>query len=248
MKHYQNLQRLNILLAALFVNFIMCSIAHASEGINIPEDELARESVLPRFDRPDIVKNRHVTTDKKIEFGFYYGANFTEPIYNQSKLGLNLAYHYNEDSDIGLNFCKWMDGRNSQYVPGIESKHGNIDFNRVPNLEYSAWLNYELKAYYGKISLTKRGVMNLSLYPIFGLGMTKYTNKMYPGANVGIGQKFYLNPNWALRLDFKLQYQQGPNPFLANLGKSPSPAPDDGQFEDKFRLDNILDFGLSVMF
>lgn len=234
------------LLSLLLVNFSLAAVA--SEGIEIPLDELAKESVLPKFDRPDIVKNRNITTDHKMEFGFYYGGNFTEPIYNQSKLGLNLSYHQSEDAAFNLNFAKWMTGRNSQYVPGIEDKHGRIDFNRVPNLEYSLWANYEVKAYYGKISLTKRGVMNLSLYPIIGLGATKYSHKTYPGVNVGIGQKFYFGKSMALRFDFKFQYQQGPNPFLRDLGKGADPVPDPGNFEDKFRLDNVMDFGLSFLF
>ncbi|MFN7729653.1 MAG: outer membrane beta-barrel domain-containing protein [Bdellovibrio sp.] len=219
----------------------------AADSVDIPEEELARESVLPRFDRPDNVKNRNVVTEKKVEFGAYVGSNFTEPIYNQMKFGFNLGYHWSEDASIMVNFAKWMDGRNSQYVPGIEQK-GNLDFSRAPNLEYSMWGNYELKTYYGKISLTKQGVMNLSVYPIMGVGVTKYTHKMYPGVNGGIGQKFYFGKSLALRIDFKLQYQQGPSPFLkGGLAKSQA-APDAGDFEDKFRLDNVMDIGLSYLF
>ena len=236
------------ILWCLFCLNLNAAVAFAAESIDIPEDELARESVLPKFDRPDNVRNRNVVTAKRTEMGLYYGANFTEPIYNQSKLGLNLGYHWSEDSAIMFNFAKWMSGRNAQYVPGIEEKHGSIDFSRTPDLEYSLWANYELKAYYGKISLTKQGVMNLSLYPIMGAGVTKYTHKTYPGINAGVGQKFYFGPSLALRIDFKFQYQQGPNPFLTNLGKAPAAVPDGGAFEDKFRLDNVMDLGLSFLF
>lgn len=235
------------LLDVILVVLFSAAPALAAESVDIPEEELARESVLPRFDRPDNVRNRNVVTEKKIEVGLYAGANFTEPIYSQGKVGLNIGYHWSEDAALMFNFAKWMSGRNSQYVPGIEQK-GNLDFNRVPNLEYSLWGNYELKTYYGKISLTKQGVMNLSLYPIMGLGVTKYSHKMYPGLNAGIGQKFYFGKALALRIDFKLQYQQGPNPFLKGGLANSQPVPDAGEFEDKFRLDNVMDIGLSYLF
>ena len=234
-----------VFLAALS---FLATKAGAAETVDIPAEELARESVLPKFDRPDNVKNRNVVTDKKVEFGMYVGGNFTEPIYNQTKLGVNLGYHLSEDSDIMFNFAKWMAGRNTQYVPQIEAK-GGLDFDRIPNLQYSLWANYEIQSYYGKISMTKQGVMNISMYPIMGFGLTKYDNKIYPGINGGIGQKFYFTKALALRIDFKLQYQQGPNPFLGNqaLVKGHA-APSGGDFEDKWMLGTIFDLGFSYLF
>lgn len=227
---------------------LMTGKSLAAETVDIPEDELARESVLPKFDRPDNVKNRNVITNKKVEFGAYLGSNFTEPIYNQSKIGINVGYHFSEDAAFTVNFAKWMSGRNSQYVPSIE-KQGPYDFGRTPNLEYSLWGNYELNSYYGKISLTKQGVMNLSLYPIMGVGVTKYTNKTYPGANFGVGQKFYFGKALALRIDFKLQYQQAPNPFLGEKKLlTTQPAPSAGDFSDKWALGTIMDMGMSYLF
>lgn len=228
---------------ALFV-----SAQSVAQSLEIPEEELAKESVLPKFDRPDNVRHRNVVTDKKVEFGVYFGSNFTEPIYNQSKLGVNAGYHISEDAAIMFNFAKWTGGLNTQYVPSIEET-GSLDFSRVPVLEYSLWGNYELKSYYGKISLTKKGVMNLSLYPIMGLGLTKYVHKVYPGINGGVGQKFYFGNSMALRIDFKLQYQQGPNPFLeGGLQKSNTTKPDPSEFSDKWSLDTIFDLGLSFLF
>ena len=222
--------------------------AWSAETVDIPAEELARESVLPKFDKPDNVRNRNVVLDKKMEFGMYFGGNFTEPIYAQSKIGFNLGYHLSEDAAVMFNFAKWMSGRNTQYVPQIESK-GSLDFDRIPNLQYSLWGNYEITSYYGKISMTKQGVMNVAMYPIVGLGVTKYDNKVYPGVDGGIGQKYYFTKALALRIDFKLQYQQGPNPFLGG-GKlvKGSATPSGGDFEDKWMLGTILDLGLSYLF
>jgi len=242
--------KMRTLLGTSILLSLLATKALASETIDIPEEELARESVLPHFDRPDNIKNRNVVSAKKVEVGIYYGGNFTEPIYNQSKIGLNGGYHFSEDSALMFNFAQWMSGRNSQYVPSIEKQGGTdpYDFNRVPDLKMSLWANYEVTAYYGKISLTKQGVMNLTMYPIFGLGVTQYTNKTYPGLNVGIGQRYYFTHALALRIDLKLQYSGAPNPFLGNNElKSSQPVPPASDFSDKYQLGTILDLGLSYL-
>ena len=42
--------------------FLLSSLAHAADEIEVPDDELAKESVLPVFDSVISVKNRNVTT------------------------------------------------------------------------------------------------------------------------------------------------------------------------------------------
>ncbi len=233
--------------------------ARGSETIDFPEDELAQESVLPKFDRPDSVKKRNIVTEKKFEFGGYYGWNILEPIQNQSKVGVNLGYHFTEESALVFNYAKWMSGLNSQYTNGLADSPNYLDFGRAPKLNYSLYGHYEWNIFYGKISLTKQGVLNLSTYPIFGAGITAYEHKTYYGIDAGIGQKFYFNKFIALRADFKLQYSQKPSPFLQGYMKTPpstgsagngqgdvSPSPSD--FKDKWDLATILDIGVSFLF
>lgn len=221
-----------------------------AQDLEVPEEELARETVLPRFERGEAVKSRNVVTDKRFEIGAHMGWNFTEPIHNQTKFGFMGGYHFDQQNAFTVTFVKWMEGLNTQYTDLLSQPTFNLDFNRAPKLEWSIWGNYELQAYYGKISLTKTGVLNLHLYPILGLGLTKYSHKMYPGFNFGLGQKFYLTKNFAIRFDFKLQYQQGPSPFL-NTGASSVnrslPAPNPGDFKDKFSLGTIFDLGFSFL-
>ncbi len=231
----------------LLIPIIAFATARAlAVDVEVPEEELAKESVLPRFERGEAVKNRNVVTDKKFELGAYAGWNFTEPIYNQGKVGFNGGYHLTEEHALMVNFVYWFPGRNSQYTD-LLAKIQNLDFTRTPNIQYALWLNWELQAYYGKMSFTKRGVTNLHLYPILGLGMTKTANKVYPGINLGLGQKFYFGKSFALRFDFKIQYQQGPNPFLASGLRTTDPIPDPSAFGDKFTLGTILDFGFTFL-
>ena len=224
------------------------TISARAEKIEVPEAELARESVLPRFETPDSIKHRNITNDGKFELGGYYGWNVSEPIYNQSKVGAVIGYHWTESSSFILNYAKWFGGRNTQYTSQLQ-KVGNLDFTKTPNLDFSAYLDYEWEAYYGKISLTKTGTMNIFIYPLVGIGGTKYVNKFYPGANFGIGQKFFFTNNFALRADLKIQYEQGPSPFLGNSQLlTTSPTPDPGAFQTKWMLGTILDVGLIFLF
>jgi len=221
--------------------------ARASEAIDFPQDELAQESVLPRFDRPDSVRKRNIVTEKRFEIGGYYGWNILEPIRNQSKVGVNVGYHLSETSALMVNYAQWSSGLNKQYTDGLAEAPNNLDFERAPKLKYSIFGHYEWKIFYGKISFTKQGVVNLSTYPIFGAGMTAYEHKNYYGADVGIGQKFYFGKSFALRADFKLQYSQKPSPFLGGRMKVTDPTPNLGDFQDKWDLGTIMDVGVSFL-
>ena len=218
-----------------------------AEVIEFPEEELAQESVLPRFDKPDVVKNRAVTTANKFEVSPYLGFSVTEPIYNQMRFGAKLGYHWSEESTINLNFAKHSSGLNTQYTDALKSQY-NLDYSRAPAVNYSYYLNYEYKVFYGKISFTKQGTMNLSTYPIFGLGMTAYETKSYPGAVAGIGQKFYFTKSIGLVIDLLAQYSQGPSPFLLGRMKTSDPIPQKGEFEDKWSLATIINMGVSFVF
>lgn len=238
----------------LLSGILLAQSAAFAETIDLPEEELAKESVTAKFDPPYSVKQRNIVTEGKGEFGLYYGWNFTEPIYHQNKLGLNLTYHPDEFSGWTLNFAQWFPGRNEQYT-NLLKKFG-LDFDRVPNLEYSAWLIYMMKNYYGKMSITKRGVMNLSLFPVFGVGLTKYVHKTYPGVAAGVGTKFYFTKSIALHAELRFQYAQAPSPFIGNPGGGcggptvldtcSKPSPND--FPDKWTLANIMDVGVSFLF
>ncbi len=227
-----------------------------AESIDLPEEELAKESVMPKFDPPISVKNKNVITDRKTDFGVYFGWNFTEPIYHQNKMGINLGYHSDEYSAWMINFAKWFPGRNSQYTDLLKKK--SLDFTRAPDIEYSLWGLYMIKNYYGKMSMTKRGTMNMFLYPVFGLGVTKYVHKVYFGGAAGIGARFYFSKTFSLNAELRFQYSGGPNPFLgsgdsASPCSSPSinetcPKPSFSQFGDKWTLSNIMDVGIGFLF
>lgn len=221
-----------------------------AEIIEIPEEELSQETVLPKFDFPESVKNRNVITSHKFEMGGYFGWNISEPIYGQKKMGINVGYHFSEMSALILNYSKWMGGLNTQYTDGLESSPNNLDFNRAPKLLDSIYFHYEWHLYYGKISLSKQNVVNSTLYPIFGAGQTRYEDRSCNGLDVGIGQKFYLGKSFGFRADFKLQYSEAPSPFLSGrMRTTPSdPIPQPSEFRNRWVMNSILDLGFMFLF
>ena len=74
------------------------------------------------------------------------------------------------------------------------------------------FLNYQFTAYYGKLSLSKQAVMNLSLYGLAGVGLVNWSDAAEVGLNFGVGQKLYFSPNLALRLDLTMAIYRGPDP------------------------------------
>jgi outer membrane beta-barrel protein len=231
-----------VILAALLLH----KAAFAAEGIDLPPEELARESVLPIFDKPVSVKNRAIVTEKRFEADVFYGYAMTEAIANVSKLGVGLYYNTNEKSAWGLLLEKNFSGL-SNYAEQLDSQYG-LKFDRAPAPEMTAMLDYNLKAFYGKMSLTKSWVLNTILYGSASGGIIKYQHKTYPAIALGIGQKFYFGKNWSLRADFRVYGHQAPVPFLNGYMKDGQPVPSYDQFEDKFQTATNLDIGLSYLF
>ncbi len=237
-----------MLLKIVAALIIASGTALASEVVELPKEELAQESVLPIFDNPTSVKNRSVVTQGHVEFGGYYGMALTEPIANVSKLGAAVYYHTSEHHGFGLIYSKNFAGQSS-YANQLNSKY-NLDFTRAPAPEYALMADYNLKMFYGKMSLSKSLVLNLSLFGTAALGTVKYAHKSYPAAAVGVGEKFYLNHQWALRVDLRLYAHQAPIPFLSGnpgiLASNSKPSFND--FQERMTYTTNMDFGVSYLF
>lgn len=242
-----------LLTILVFVGALLLNkTAFADEVVNLPQDELATESVYPIFDKPTSVKNRNVITKGRIDADIFYGLALTEPIANVSKLGLAAYYNFDEDYALGLLYAKNSTGLSS-YANQLHSQFG-LDFNRAPKPDSTIMLDWNIKAFYGKMSLTKSTVFNLSLFGTLAAGMVKYENKSYPALALGLGQKFYFTNQFALRLDLRLYAHQAPIPFLDGAlhdgsgGHTSDPVPSASQFKERMTYTTNLDVGLAYLF
>ncbi len=238
----------NGLIAALIIVFalVLHKAAFASEVISLPPEELAQESVLPVFDKPVSVKNRNVVTEGRFVVDVFYGYAMTEPIANVSKLGIGIYYNTSEANAWGLLIAKNFSGLSS-YAEQLEGQFSNLRFGPAPYPEMTIMGDYNLKAFYGKMSLTKSLVFNTVLYGSASLGAVKYVHKTYPAVAFGIGQKFYFTNQWAFRFDLRLYAHQAPIPFIQIIQNSNTNRPYE-DYQERLTFTTNLDAGLSYLF
>lgn len=218
--------------------------AKTSEKVEVPYDELATESVMPVFDKINVVKNKTIKLDKRIEIGGALGMSLNEPFYDELIFGANLSFNFTDVHAINYTFLKWTDGLNS-YGKQLKSGEGqepgyNFDASRAPHTESFQSLNYQMNAYYGKISLTKQYVMNLSLYGLAGLASINDGDKSRVALNLGIGQKFYINNNFAFRFDLNVFAYEGVDPTSKNLPNNGGPVLPSSEFKTTTLIGSTL--------
>ncbi len=215
--------------------------------IELPADELAKESVTPIFDKNLSTKNRNIVTEGKFDANLFYGWALSEPIASVSKLGLTAYYHPSENHAWGLMFAKNFSGV-SIYAQQLKKQY-NLDFSRAPAPEMTLMADYNLKGFYGKMSLSKKTVFNMHVLGSLAAGFVKYQHKTYPAVAIGAGQKIYFGKSWGFRFDLRLYAHNAPVPFLGNDQlKEPTPPPSYSEFKERMHFISVLDVGVSYLF
>ena len=219
-----------------------------AEVIQFPDEDLATESVLPVFDRPEAVKSRVVELKNRIELGGLFGYALTEPFFNPMQFGGTLSYHFNEVHGVNVLATTFLsglsnEGRQLNPIPGLNPpRNMNLQFAPQPKMLWLA--SYQYSGFYGKLSLTKSYVMNLHLYGLLGAGMYTIGDTSYPTVSLGVGQKFHFTPNFSLRFDIRALAYNGPNPTSIRLDEQTSVQPN-SRFEERLYLEGLLNVGLS---
>lgn len=227
----------------LLLLLMLCSpwMSFADE-IEVPEEELARETTLPVFDKRRIVLNRSVLTEKKIEIGAGFGIEMNEPFYNDYMFNVQGTYNLTDVHAIHILGLMWMDGLSNygeqlklgkpvsaQNPAGVDA----FDASKAPHPVWALFANYEFIAYYGKISISKLGVMNLNTFAVGGLGYINMDSVSSFGLNLGVGQNFFFTKNFGLRFDLRYLIFQGPNASTKGVRLRPQDNPQPGAFEDR---------------
>lgn len=232
--------------SALFLTIAFLASAANAEQVKFSKEELARESVLPVFKNHKTVLNRNVTLTKRISVGGGMGFVMNEPFNSSLQYGGFVNYHLDEVRGVQARFYLWNEG-DSTYTEQLDAGIGaGLRLKNRPRPEYVMTANYQYSIFYGKISLGKRIVTNMSLYGLGGLGMISIGGTMFPLADVGLGMKFYFSRNIALRLDLLSMIYNGPNV----LSKSGAIAPNEPveSFETTVSLNNVLGVSLEILF
>lgn len=219
----------------------------AAETVEFPDEELATETVLPVFDKTRSVLNRNVQTVGRLEVGGGAGMALNEPFYNPMNFSANATYHLNELHAVNVNGTFFMSGLNS-YGKQLQAGEGlaageSFDASKAPAPKWMLLGNYQFTAYYGKLSLSKQAVMNLTLFGLAGIGVIQTGGITNYALDVGFGQNFYITPRLAARFDIKLLMYNGPDATSLDLEQELA-APDEGAFETNWFFKTYLSLGL----
>ena len=219
--------------------------------IQFPEEELATESVLPVFDQPQSVKLRNVSMASKFELGPLGGYSLVEAFFSPYSLGLTGTFHLDEENGVNVLYINYLGGSSdyaAQLNP-IPKSNPSTNFNAqfAPGPKFLALGSWQYTGFYGKISVTRDYVMNLSLYGLLGLGGFGVGDAVEPTLSVGLGQKFYFSPNVALRADLRFLVYQGPDVTSKNL-KDATSTRSASDFDQKIMFGSLLTVGASFFF
>lgn len=239
--------KLKQILVACLLLASSLAMAKPKNIVGFSEDELARESVLPKFDNPVSVLHRNVKTIHKVSLGAFLGMNLAEPFFSQSSFGLTATYHMNEIHGVNFLFNTWFEQLSSYAEQLQEQPDTALNLHLAPAPKTLLLASYQYAAYYGKMSLSKDIVSNLSLFGTAGVGGMTIGETMFPVLSVGMGQKFYLSNSFAFRFDLRLLTYQGPDYAGKSLRSETSPVPA-SEFGTKIRYSTVLSAGVTYLF
>ena len=190
-----------------------------AEQVQFPDEELATESVLPLFDQPQAVRNRLVPLVGRFELGGGASYDLVEPFFNPYGINVNATYNFSEENGVNVFYNYYLSGNTSyvdqlNHIPNTSSK---MNLQNAPAPAYLILINYQYTAFYGKLSLAKDFVMNLSLFGFVGAGGYKIGDGVNPTLDVGLGQKFYFSANNAIRFVLRFDFYQGPDVVSGNI-------------------------------
>jgi len=250
-------KKISIATLSILVVGSLSSTAFAEVKIQFPEEELATESVLPVFEDRIAVRNRKVEHKGKFEINLMGGMVTSEPIYDPLNFGLSLSYHFNNTQGIHIMGTMFSDGLSDS---GKSLRDGNVigdgggstsitfDASKAPHKEFMLAAHYQYTAYYGKISLTRDKIMNLSVSGLLGGGFYMMDGLTAPTVNFGLSQRYYFNSRIALRFDILFSVYNGPDITSAGpLRATDTSKPDPGEFEKSMQFDSNIFFGLSLL-
>lgn len=233
------------------MKFIVClvllsmfSIESYAVKIQFPEDELASESVLPKFDNPEPVKNRNVVTKGRFEITGMFGWTLNDVFVDPMTFGALATYHLTEIHALQFYYNKFS-AKENDYPAQIDSETGvAIPNPAVP--ESAMLLSYQITPYYGKLSITNQGVTNMSFFGTAGIGTYAVDGDNNFAMSAGLGTKVYLTNRLSLRVDYRWFFFQAKDP-IGDVDQG-SDGTIDKTLEDRAQFNSILTLGAGFLF
>ena len=206
--------------------FFVCFSAFSAHSAKVyfPDDELATESVLPLVDTSAVVLNRNINLKFRTELSLGSGIGLDEPFYFQFYPIGTVTFYLTDLHAVSLTGTYFFPqlssiGKDLSQGKGLDDK--TFDPLKAPYPQYSVFLNYQYTPYYGKISLAKSWVLNLSIYGFFGGGLVvSNKNDQFFALDLGFGKKLYFGKWFGLSAGLGFYGYYGPATARLNLDQS----------------------------
>lgn len=212
------------------------SIESQAVKIQFPEEELATESVLPKFDNPEPVKNRNVVTKGRFEITGMLGWTLNDVFVDPLTLGAIVTYHLTEIHGLQFYYNKFS-AKENDYPGQIQQETGATI--EPPTPESTMLLAYQITPYYGKLSTTNQGVTNMSFYGTLGGGTYTIEGDSGLALSAGLGSKIYFTKRVSLRADYRWFFFDGKDPIGKKNGVD---------YGNRQQLNSILTLGAGFLF
>lgn len=216
-----------------------------AEEIKFNDDVLPTESVLPKLDSVDAVRNRLLSHKGRFEVGLDYLWAVDELFFNTTLYGFQGYYHLNNDIGLGLKYYQYASGLND-YGKQFDQA-ATIKFDRAPAPQSIFALSLLNRILYGKISVTKETILPFIVNIEYDLGLNKYGTKSLFYSAVGLSHKIYFKGNVGVGLTYHLQVHEVPNAVSVNI-KEASPIPSESDFTKKIQISQSIALGVSYLF
>lgn len=219
-----------------------------AEEIKFSDDVLPTESVMPKLDSVDAVRNRLLNHKNRFEIGADYLWAIDELFFNTSLFGVQAYYHLNNDLGLGAKYYQYSSGLNDYGNQFEKATAGNsMQFSRAPAPQSIIALSLLNRILYGKISVTKESVLPFIVNIEYDLGLNKYGSKMLLYSAVGLSHKIYFKNSIGVGLTYHLQVHEVLNPVSVNI-KEASPVPSESDFQKKMQISQSIALGISYLF
>ncbi len=196
---------------SLVVLFAMPARVHAEEDTETAEAAAEEEDAPPLgtheetrtlAQRIPSVTRRSFVKRGRLEVFPSVGLSLNDPFYDHGVVSGGLAFHVLESLSVGVSGDFLVSRRVKVPIAGGE----NVPFSKINRPAYAGRLEVAWAPFYGKLSLLAEYVLHFDIYAILGGGVVGMKKGDPAVAGVaGVGQHFFLNDWFALRLELREQ-------------------------------------------
>ncbi len=148
-----------------------------------------------------VVQNRTFTKSGRFQIGLLGGMAFTDPFLNVRMAGLGVGYHFTETFSLNLLYWKYF-AQSSTALKTFEETRGATANTNYPQHYLGGESTWSFL--YGKLALFDAKIIYYDMNVALGMGAVKTESGTNPAPSVGVGQRFFLNRSFSLRLDYRL--------------------------------------------